>query len=241
MAFVFYKTKGGLNTDMTENTDLKQNGQHKDFNGYGGIEFLERYIKIEYDNGWEQKSSKCVEGILNFKQNSFGPENENNCTLASITRIMKYYSDLGLKEIPPDIHAIYSIVREIGVKHGYAPGKSGLLRDLFIYTPFEIKTMVRETWEKFGYVGSKSKNNYYRKIKIIKNSIDDMNPVLLNIAGGDYRGHTVTVIGYKVFGNNRECQPDMAFVMVLDGWSEKVRYIDWKKFGTTLANVTRVL
>ncbi len=226
---------------MTENTDTKNNGQHKDFYGYGGIESLDRYIKIEYGYGWEQKSSKCIEGIPNFKQSSFGAENQNNCTLASITRIMKYYSDLGLQGIPSDIQDIYSIVREIGVKHGYSPEKSGLFRDLFIYTPFEIKTIVRETWSKFGYVGSKSKNIYYRKLKIIKNSIDDMNPVLLNIAGGDYQGHTVTVIGYKVYGDNRECQPDMSFVTVLDGWSEEVRYIDWKKFGITLANVTRML
>jgi len=226
---------------MIKNTDIKANGQHISFNGYGGIEYLDRYIEIEYGEGWEQKTGKYIEGIPNFKQDSFGPGNQNNCTLASITRIMKYYSDMGLNEIPSDIQDIYSTVREIGVEHGYEPGKSGLFRDLFIYTPFEIKTMVRETWNKFGYAGSKSSNYYFRKLNIIKINIDEMNPVLLNIAFGDYRGHTVTVIGYKVFGSNRVHQSDLSFVMVLDGWSEKIRYIDWKKFGLTLASVTSML
>ncbi len=224
---------------MSEVSNLKQNGQHKDFNGYGGIEELDKFINNEYGSGWAQKKSKNISGILNFKQTSFGPGNNNNCTLASITRIMKYYSDQGLKEIPADVNELYSIVREIGIKHGYDPAKSGLIRDLFIYTPFEIKTMVNDTWSKFGYPSGNSKNRYFRKLRAIKESIDDMNPVLLNIAGGDYKGHTVTVTGYKVFG--RESHPDRTFVQIFDGWSENIRYIDWKKFGYTLANVTRII
>ncbi len=226
---------------MSEVSNLKQNGQHKNFNGYGGIEAIEKYVAFEFGTGWEQKKSKNIEGILNFKQTIFGSDDQNNCTLASITRIMKYYSDQGLQEIPSDINELYGIVREIGVKHGYNPAKSGLLRDLFIYTPFEIKTMVRDTWERFGYLRSKSKNIYFKKLKAIINSVDDMNPVLLNIAGGDYKGHTVTVTGYRVFGNSREQRDDRTFVQIYDGWSEDMRYIDWRRFGATLANVTRII
>ncbi|WP_027628453.1 hypothetical protein [Ruminiclostridium cellobioparum] len=226
---------------MSEAGNLKQNGQHKEFNGYGGIEDLERYVVFELGTGWEQKKSKKIEQILNFKQTIFGPDNRNNCTLASITRIMKYYSALGFHEIPSDIHEIYAIVREIGVKHGYDPEKSGILRDLFIYTPFEIKTMVGDTWKKFGYERSKPNNIYIGKLKAIKNSIDDMNPVLLNIACGDYEGHTVTVTGYREFGSSREHCNNRTFVQVYDGWSEDVRYIDWKNFGITPASVTRMI
>ena len=221
--------------------NLKENGQHHDFRGYGGIENLEKYISCEYGAEWEQKISKSIDGIPDFKQTSFGPENQNNCTLASIARIMKYYSDSGFRQIPENIEEIYGVVREIGIKHGYNPGKSGLIRDIFIYTPFEIKTMVRETWSRFGYSRSRSINKYYRKFKIIKDSIDDKNPVLLNVTAGDYKGHTVTVTGYRIFGNSYQCQSDKIFVRVYDGWSENKRYIDWSKFGNTLASVTKLI
>ncbi len=226
---------------MREASNQKLNGQHKNFKGYGGIEDLERYVAFELGTGWEQKKSKNIKGILNFKQTIFGPDNLNNCTLASITRTMKYYSDLGFQKIPSVVHEIYAAVREIGVKHGYDPEKSGILRDLFIYTPFEIKTMVRDTWKRFGYESSKSNNIYFRRLKTIKNSIDDMNPALLNIAWGDYKGHTVTVTGYRVFSSSREHCDDRTFVQVYDGWSEDIRYIDWKKFGITPASVTRII
>jgi len=225
---------------MRNTGTVKQNGQDKNFNGYGGIEDLEKYIVFEYGTGWELKKSKFIHGVPNFKQSSLGPD-DNNCTLAAITRIMKYYSEQGLKKIPNDVSVIYGIVREIGVRHGYDPDKSGLLRDLFVYTPFEIKTMVRDAWNSFGYAKSRSQNVYLNKIKTIRDNIDDMNPVLLNIAGGDYKGHTVSVVGYRIFGSSREASSDKVFVMVIDGWSETKRFIDWGKFGNTLANVTKII
>ncbi len=225
---------------MRNMNTVKQNGQNKNFNGYGGIEDLEKYMAFEYGTGWELKKSKLITGVPNFKQSSLGPD-DNNCTLAAITRIMKYYQEQGLNKIPENIAEIYGIVREIGVRHGYNPGKSGLLRDLFVYTPFEIKTMVRDTWKSFGYSKSSSQNIYLKKIKSIRDNVDDMNPVLLNIARGDYKGHTVSVVGYRIFGSSRETSADKIFIMVIDGWSETRRYIDWSRFGNTLANVTKII
>ncbi len=210
-------------------------GQDSNFSGYGGIEDITKYVSAKYGAWWMESQNACIPGIPSFKQSEL-EENANNCTLASITRIMKYYSNIGYVNIPVDINKIYKKVREIGVKHGYHPKKSGLFRDLFIYTPWEIDNMVRDTWKEFGYTEGSGNNVYLRKLSIIKSNIDNFNPLLLNITFGDYEGHTVSVIGYKVFsGGNKK---SITFVQIFDGWSNTIRYIDWKGLGMTPASVT---
>ncbi len=218
---------------------LKENGQYKTFKGYGGIEAPDIYINSQFGEGWGLRLDKGVNDIDAFRQSTFGPDNDNNCTLASIARVMKYYAGRGYHGIPDDIYEIYKKVREIGVKHGYDPNKSGIMRDLFVYTPFEINTMVKESWKIFYNSSVSSSNRYFRKINIIVENIDNENPPLLNIASGDYKGHTVTVTGYRIY--EKAGKPDRALVRVYDGWSEAVRYIDWKRFGNTPASVTTIV
>lgn len=217
---------------MNTNAD----GQGSKFSGYGGIEDTKKYVDGKYGFGWTESKAVSIPGIASFMQSEF-ERNSNNCTLASITRIMKYYSDRGYSDIPPDIKEIYKIVREIGVEHGYDPKKTGLLRDLFVYTPWDIDNMVKDTWKAFGYAKGDGDNDYVCKLKTIKSNINNSSPLLLNITFGDYKGHTVSVIGYKVF--SKEGEKNITFVQIFDGWSDTVRYIDWKKLGITPASVTR--
>ena len=214
------------------------NGQDSKFSGYGGIEDTTKYIDAKYGFGWIESLASSIPGIARFKQSEL-EGNSNNCTLASITRIMKYYSDRGYPQIPSDIIEIYKKVREIGIEHGYDPKKVGLLRDLFVYTPWDIDNIVRDTWKAFGYFNGGSNNSYLGKLGTIESNIDNSCPLLLNITYGDYKGHTVSVIGYKVF--SKECEKNITFVQIYDGWSDAVRYIDWKMFGMTPASVTRIL
>lgn len=222
----------------TGNPDLKPNGQNKYFSGYGGIEDPTKYVNAEYSSGWTESKSASISGIDNFKQAELESD-ANNCTLASITRIMKYYSGMGYSKIPSDIKIIYKKVREIGVKHGYDPKKTGILRDLFIYTPWEIDNMVKDTWDEFGYPKGDADNDYFSKLGTIKSNIDEHHPLLLNMVSGDYSGHTVTVIGYKTFSKKEES--DKNFVQIYDGWSNTIRYIDWTKFGNTLSSITKII
>lgn len=214
------------------------NGQDKMFEGYGGIEDITRYIAAKYGSGWTETRTSAVFGIGGFTQSRL-EKDANNCTLASITRVMKYYADRGYDNIPSNIEDIYEAVRRIGVKHGYDPKKTGLLRDLFIYTPWEIDNMVRETWREFGYSDGGGNNSYFEKLKTIKKNIDNSTPLLLNLTFGDYPGHTVSVTGYKVFSKKGE--GDLNFIQIYDGWSETVRYIDWKGLGMIPASVTTIL
>lgn len=224
----------------TGNNNLKANGQDKNFSGYGGIEDTAQYVNSEYGSGWTKLKAATISGIKNFTQAEL-KVGENNCTLAAITRVMKYYSDIGYTNIPSDIETIYEKVEEIGYKHGYDPQKTGLIRDIFVYTPWEIDNMVEEVWEAFDYPEGSTDNDYFNKISTIKSSIDNSDPLLLNIVSGDYAGHTVTVIGYKIY--SQEGKDDKTFLQVFDGWSDSIRYIDWEKFGGgfTTSNITRFL
>lgn len=117
---------GGTTDPVTTNYDLKDNGQDKSYNGYGGIEDINKYVNATYGKGWTESKSNMVLGISDFLQGSL-EENANNCTLASITRIMKYYSTQGYSNIPNDEKEIYKVVREVGVKHRYDPNKTGFM------------------------------------------------------------------------------------------------------------------
>jgi hypothetical protein len=205
---------------------------------YGGIEDLLKYINNEYGASWVESKASTVSGIENFTQASLEGA-ANNCTLAAITRIMRYFRDKGYNRIPSDIGEIYKRVRKVAVEHGYDPKKVGFLRDLFVYTPWEIDDMVRDVWKAFGYADGNGNNRYLFKLGSITNNIDNGSPILLNITSGYYENHTVCVIGYKVF--SRQGERDMMFVQVYDGWSEAKRYIDWDKFGFTPASVTSFL
>lgn len=218
---------------MKRNVD----GQDSGFNGYGGIEDTTKYLNAKYGFGWIESKVASIPEIANFTQAEL-ERNSNNCTLASITRIMKYYSDIGYAYIPSDIKEIYKKVREIGVAHGYDPKKTGLLRDLFVYTPWDIDNIVQDAWKAFGYEKGEGNNSYLHKLRTIRSNIDSSSPMLLNITYGDYKGHTVSVIGYKVFSKEGK---DIPFVQIFDGWSKTVRYIDWKRLGITPASVTGFL
>lgn len=228
----YNKAQASAQKDITglEDSIIVYDGQVLGFTDYGGIEDPLKYVNDRYDEGWTEiaNPNSSISGMKNFTQNSL-ESGANNCTLASITRVMKYYSERGYSNIPTDINKIYEKVRQIGEKHGYDPKKTGLARDLFVYTPFEIDEMTKETWEAFGYTNATPDNKYgvfVDQLDVIKDNINNGDPVLLSIPGGDdYSGHTVTVLGYKEF--QKEGEDSRFLIEVYDGWSQNVRYVDW--------------
>jgi len=217
---------------------MKANGQGEPFNGYGGIEDLGLYVATEYGAAWKLHKLQTLTGIGTFTQGRC-EAGAPNCTLASIARIMLYHAGRGWNGIPDDLNEVYRVVRKIGVAHGYDPGESGIIRDIFIYTPFEIDNMVRDAWEAFGYPKGIGDNDYFKKWRTIREQIDLNQPLLLSMSIGDYEGHTVSVTGYAIYRNGQDCEKE--FVQVLDGWSETVRYVDWDKFGIIPANITKII
>ena len=212
-----------------------RNSRFERIKGYGGIEDPQEYINSKYGSGWAELHTASIAEIKSFTQAELRND-ANNCALASITRIMKYYSDKGYNNIPSDINTIYENVREIGVNHGYDPKKAGIMRDLFVYTPWGMGNMVKDTWKGFGYFKGGGRNIYFRRLDTIKRNIDNFNPLLLNIAFGYYRNHTVSVIGYKIF--SKKGKRNKIFIQIYDGWSRTKRYIDWVRFRKTPASLT---
>jgi hypothetical protein len=218
------------NLSGLEDSIIVFDGQVLGFTGGGGIEDPLIYVNDRYDEGWTEitNPNSSISGMQNFTQDLLEPE-ANNCTLAAITRVMKYYSDKGYSNIPSDINEIYIKVKGIGEKHGYDPKKTGIIRDLFIYTPFEIDEMTKDTWEAFGYTNATPDNKYgvfVDQLDVIKENINNADPLLLSIPGGDdYSGHTVTAIGYKEY--HKEGEDSKFLIEVYDGWSQNVRYVDW--------------
>jgi hypothetical protein len=80
---------------------------------------------------------------------------------------------------------------------------------------------------------------YFLKWEIIMEQVGLGHPLLMNIAFGDYKGHTVTVTGYAAYA--RKGDPTKRFVQVYDGWGMSIRYIDWKKLGVIPASITKII
>jgi len=213
---------------------IKSNGQASYCSDYGGIDEPKKFLEVVYNNngytlGYEK--TLCSK-ISNFTQGYLEP-NAGNCTLASITRILKYFGDQGYTKIPVNTKDIYIKVRDIGVNHGYKPsapdsGVKSYWYNLVTYNPFEIDNMVQEAWDAFNYQSGKGNNKYTFTFDTIKNEIDNNRPMLLNIGTGDYSGHTVTIIGYKYYNSpDRNSYVDKPFLQIYDGWSDEIRYIDY--------------
>ena len=117
-------------------------------------------------------------------------------------------------------------------KEGYRPDGKGLIYDLVDFPAGDIPIVINKSWEKFGYAGEIAANSDIlfttddNNFNIIKNEIDKKRPMLLNIAFGDYPGHTVTVVGYKTYENS-ETNVEKKYIKIYDNWSDQYRYIDW--------------
>ena len=217
---------------------MKQNGQHEAFTGYGGIENPELHCLAETGVSWSLAAENWLRAVDGFPQHALEP-GAPNCVLVSITRVLGYYAKQGWAKIPPDPEQIYPEVLKIGIRHGYDPKKSGLLRDLFVYTPFTIDDIVTEAWRAFGYAAGRGKNQYIRIFDTIRQDIGLGNPTLLSLAFGDYPNHTVTVTGYSIY--ERQGQRPRRYVRIYDGWSSQVRHVFWDKARSVPANITRFL
>lgn len=215
---------------------MKPNGQNESFSGYGGIENPALHCRAETGLEWPLTADHWLRAVDGFAQHTLDP-GAPNCVLVSITRVLAYYASQGWSRIPLEPERIYSVVREIGVRHGYDPGKSGLLRDLFVYTPFVIDDIATEAWQAFGYNAGRSRNRYLRKLEAIRQDIDAGNPLLMSLAFGDYPSHTVTVTGYRIY--TLPGHRPRHYIRIFDGWRTKDRYVFWEKAQAVPSNLTR--
>lgn len=122
----------------------------------------------------------------------------------------------------------------VAVKHGYTLDDGT--------NPLKINNIIDDVLKRFGYSKSYSDGIYlWDFTDNVKKEIDAGRPVIMNIARGYYRNHTVTVCGYKIYKSKHK----VAFVsytkthqliQVYDGWERSVRYIDFEAFTNLISS-----
>lgn len=218
------------------NSSKKNIGQDNTFQYYGEVENVCEYVSSTYGEGWVESESSFIRNTDSFFEDELERDNLNG-TITSISRIMKYYRNIGYLSIPENLNEIYEVIHDIGLKHNNSPAKSNIIRELFVFSSGPFDNMVRDVWKVFGYTKGSVINIYYGKLKMIIKSINTLNPVLLNITVGASKSHTVTVLGYTIF--SKAGARDKIFVKIFDVLNNIERYIDWTKFGKIPASVTR--
>ena len=148
-----------------------------------------------------------------------------NCSVVAVTRIIDYYRKVRkLPLVPEDIKDTYKYVEEVAESYGYTD-KRGTM-------PFFISSIARECFKNYG-VKARCKGNYVFSFdKHVVKEIDAGRPVIMNIARGYYKDHTVVVCGYSIWLVGDKKKP---FLKVIDGWKSGYHYIDYEAFSKDIS------
>ena len=223
--------------------------------GYAGIADPARHLAQSDAQGWRLVASCALPAVEAFSQAQLEP-GVPNCTLVSIVRCLLYLKHHGPAP-ETERAALYEQVRRVGIRHGYAPDKTGWFHDLFVYSPFVIARMVTESAGAFAAETAadfataeaaaefttearlpaiRGRSRYVRRFATIRREVDAGRPVLLNLSFGDYPGHTVTITGYCIYRSVRGRK--RVFLRTVDGWSDRPSYIDWHRAKRQPSSVT---
>ncbi len=187
---------------------------------YGGITNVAEYMQKQY--GQKGIMIKRGRAILMSQQSmeQISGRRTRNCSVVAVTRILDYYRrELHIEAIPDDIHAIYRQVEEIAEAYGYTD-KRGTM-------PFFIAGITREAFKEYG-IKAKCRGVYIWSFdKHVVREIEAGRPLIMNIARGFYRDHTVVVAGYNIWKVGDKTYP---MLRVIDGWKSGIHYIDYEAF-----------
>lgn len=171
------------------------------------IENLNKYIEKNYPKAVFLESSEIE--MPNFLQRDF-EAGKNNCTIASLTRIINYY----YKDL--DRFEIYSDVFKIAKNNGY-------FKD-FGTIPFFISHIANAYFAK-NNLNLKAKGIYMGNFySHVKEEIDNFHPVMMNLGSGYYKRHSLVIFGYSIY---KFRSMNIKFLHVYDGWNKSPSYIDY--------------
>ncbi len=187
---------------------------------YGGFADLDRYMKEHYG-----EEAHCIDEGRTLAMNSetmitISGRRTKNCSLVAITRVLHYFKEHhGLDGIHGDIFGIYREVEEIGKRFGYKDKKGT--------SPVRIGRIMKTAFQHYGY-RAKCRGIYAWEFETeVKREIDQDRPVIMNLARGVYKDHTITVTGYCIWEAGDAIVPVMK---VVDGWKSGTHYIDYRLF-----------
>ena len=187
---------------------------------YGGIKNVAEYLQKQYgQKGVLVKRGRAI--LMNHQSmEQISGRRTRNCSVVAVTRVLDYYRDkLHIEAIPEDIHVLYRQVEEIAQAYGYTD-KRGTM-------PFFIAGITREAFKEYG-IKAKCRGVYIWSFeKHVMKEISEGRPVIMNIARGFYKDHTVVVAGYSLWKVGDRIYP---MLRVIDGWKSGIHYIDYEAF-----------
>ena len=187
---------------------------------YGGIKNISKYRMEHYG----EKAVMVKRGrSLPMNQMSMAQisgRSTRNCSVVAVTRVMDYYRQtLKLEGIPEDIHELYRHVEEIAQAYGYTD-KRGTV-------PFFIAGITREAFKDYG-IKARCRGVYIWSFeKNVAREISAGRPVIMNIARGFYKDHTIVVCGYSIWRVGNRLFP---MLRVIDGWNKGIHFLDYEAF-----------
>lgn len=187
---------------------------------YGGITNIPKYMADRYG----QKGIMIKQGRALFMNQQSMEEisgrRTRNCSVVAVTRILDYYRrTYHITAIPEDIHEIYRLVEEIATAYGYTD-KRGTI-------PLFISGITKEAFKEYG-IKAKCRGVYIWSFeKHVAREISEGRPVIMNLARGFYRDHTIVVSGYSIWRAGDKVLP---MLRVIDGWKSGIHYVDYESF-----------
>ena len=192
---------------------------------YGGISNISKYLMEQYgQRGVLVKRGKSI-AMNQQSMEQISGRRTRNCSVVAVTRILDYYRKINnIPGIPEDIKETYKVVEEIAESYGYT--------DKFGTMPFFISGITKEAFAKYG-VKTKCKGIYVWTFeKQVVKEISEGRPVIMNIARGFYKDHTIVVAGYSIWKVGDKFYP---MLRVIDGWKSGYHYIDYEAFAKDIS------
>jgi hypothetical protein len=204
---------------------------------YGGITNVSKYLLEQYgEKGVLVKRGRSI--LMNQQSMAeISGRVTRNCSVVAVTRVMDYYRRVNkLQQIPEDIHVLYRMVEEVAEAYGYTD-KRGTM-------PFFISGITREAFKQYG-IKARCRGVYIWSFeKHVVKEIAAGRPVIMNIARGFYKDHTIVVAGYSIWKVGDKFYP---MLRVIDGWKSGIHYIDYEAFAKDISqsvfgsfNTTRI-
>lgn len=192
---------------------------------YGGITNISKYLMEQYgEKGvMVRRGRSCLMNHKSMEQIS--GRITRNCSVVAVTRVIDYYRQtMHLPGIPEDIGQIYKKVEEIATDFGYTD-KRGTI-------PFFIAGITREAFKQYG-IKARCRGIYVWSFeKHVVKEISAGRPIIMNIARGYYKDHTVVVAGYSIWRVGDRMIP---ILRVIDGWKSGIHYIDYEAFAKDIS------
>ncbi len=192
---------------------------------YGGISNINKYFQEQYgQRGVLVKRGRPI--VMNQQSmEQISGRKTRNCSVVAVTRLLDYYRKKeNIEGIPEDIKETYKLVEEVAESYGYND-KNGTI-------PFFIAGITREAFAQYG-IKVKCRGVYVWTFeKQVVKEISEGRPVIMNIARGYYKDHTIVVVGYSIWRVGDKLYP---MLRVIDGWSAGHHYIDYEAFAKDIS------